>query len=75
MTTKIGEFYGFYPTQGSHVYHVDLVPLSRGDRLEVAVVKADGRVVPLHSVGVPFHHGDIKVHLKMSYRSHEPKEI
>lgn len=72
MTTKIGEFYGFYPTQREHVYHVDLIPLSKGDRLDVCVVKADGCIVPLHSVRTI---KDTKVHLKMTYQPHEPEEI
>lgn len=72
MTTKIGEFYGFYPTQQEHVYHVDLIPLSEGDELGVRVIKADGNLAPLHSVIAT---QDMKVHLKMSYRPHEPEEI
>lgn len=72
MTTKIGEFYGFYPTQQEHVYHVDLIPLSEGDKLEVCVIKPGSHSVLLHSV-VALE--DMKVHLKMSYRPHDPEEI
>lgn len=72
MTTKIGEFYGFYPTQQAHVYHVDLIPLSKGDELEVCVIKANGAIVLLHSVTAT---ENTKVHLKMSYRPHDPEEI
>lgn len=72
MTTKIGEFYDFYPPQQEHVYHIDLIPLSEGDQLVVRVVKADGCIILLHSVALA---QDTKVHLKMSYRPYDPKEI
>ena len=72
MTIKVGEWDAYNPVQLERSYHVDLLPLSKGERLVVAVIKADGTTVELKSVPAD---EDTKVHLMLSYKPYLPEQI